>query len=228
VNVSALTQPAVIAQRVAVFICPSDPNDKLSPASPPTYPTCYGAGIGDWFTENFTTGQFGNGAFPYASYPSQRGIQLLDITDGTSTTIGLAEVKAFTSFPEGTGAGLPMPPPTAPDDMLSLGGTLMVAGGQTSWAEGGASSARLTFVFPPNTAVLYVNSADGHSYDVDWGSVVDDLEYAAFTARSYHHGGVNALFMDGSVRFITNSIPQMTWRALGTLNGGEVVDPTQY
>jgi hypothetical protein len=30
------------------------------------------------------------------------------------------------------------------------------------------------------------------------------------------------------VRFITNSIPQQTWRALGTRNGGELVDPSQY
>jgi hypothetical protein len=29
--------------------------------------------------------------------------------------------------------------------------------------------------------------------------------------------------MDGSVRFVTNSVPQATWRALGTRNGGEVV-----
>jgi len=29
--------------------------------------------------------------------------------------------------------------------------------------------------------------------------------------------------VDGSVRFIANSIPQMTWRALGTRNGGEAV-----
>jgi prepilin-type processing-associated H-X9-DG protein len=82
-------------------------------------------------------------------------------------------------------------------------------------------------VFPPNTPVLYTNPADGITYDVDWaGGTV--LDYDAITARSYHTGGVNTLFMDGSVRFITNSIPQMTWRALGTRNGGEVVDMSKY
>ena len=47
--------------------------------------------------------------------------------------------------------------------------------------------------------------------------------YAAITARSYHPGGVNALFGDGSVRFVKNSILGTTWRALGTVGNGEVI-----
>jgi prepilin-type processing-associated H-X9-DG protein len=42
-------------------------------------------------------------------------------------------------------------------------------------------------------------------------------------ARSRHVGGVNVLFGDGSVRFVQNSINLATWRALGTMNGGEVI-----
>ena len=73
----------------------------------------------------------------------------------------------------------------------------------------------------------------GTTYDVDYGyskaqNPSSMAEYAALTARSYHPGGVNALFMDGSVHFITNSIPQMTWRALGTRNGGESVSADEY
>ena len=76
--------------------------------------------------------------------------------------------------------------------------------------------------FPPNTLVPYTDPVDGQMYDVDWigGTTV---EYGAVTARSYHPGGVNALFVDGSVRFIPDSIPQATWRALCTRNGGEVI-----
>jgi prepilin-type N-terminal cleavage/methylation domain-containing protein len=44
------------------------------------------------------------------------------------------------------------------------------------------------------------------------------------TARSHHFGGVNALMGDGSVRFIAETIAQAVWRALGTRNGGELVD----
>jgi prepilin-type N-terminal cleavage/methylation domain-containing protein/prepilin-type processing-associated H-X9-DG protein len=42
-------------------------------------------------------------------------------------------------------------------------------------------------------------------------------------AGSYHLGGVNALFGDGSVRFIRNSISPATWVGLGTRSGGEVL-----
>jgi hypothetical protein len=34
---------------------------------------------------------------------------------------------------------------------------------------------------------------------------------------------VNTLLMDGSVRFVNNSISRATWRGLGTAAGGEVL-----
>jgi hypothetical protein len=39
---------------------------------------------------------------------------------------------------------------------------------------------------------------------------------------------VNVLLGDGSVRFIKNSIGGDTWRALGSLRGGEVVVDDAY
>jgi prepilin-type N-terminal cleavage/methylation domain-containing protein/prepilin-type processing-associated H-X9-DG protein len=47
-------------------------------------------------------------------------------------------------------------------------------------------------------------------------------------ANSYHSGGVNALFSDGSVKFLKDSINQNTWMSLGTRNGGEVVSADSY
>jgi prepilin-type N-terminal cleavage/methylation domain-containing protein/prepilin-type processing-associated H-X9-DG protein len=40
---------------------------------------------------------------------------------------------------------------------------------------------------------------------------------------SNHTNGVNVLFGDGGVHFITNSVDLFTWRAQGTRNGGEVL-----
>jgi prepilin-type N-terminal cleavage/methylation domain-containing protein/prepilin-type processing-associated H-X9-DG protein len=42
-------------------------------------------------------------------------------------------------------------------------------------------------------------------------------------ARSRHAGGVNAAMCDGSVRFVRNTIDLNTWRAMGSMAGGEVI-----
>ena len=52
--------------------------------------------------------------------------------------------------------------------------------------------------------------------------------FAAITARSFHPGGVNVLLGDGSVRFVKSSIAGATWRSLGTVSGGEVIDGDSY
>jgi len=45
----------------------------------------------------------------------------------------------------------------------------------------------------------------------------------ALTARSKHTGGVNACFLDGSVKFITNSITPNTYSLLGSSQDNQVV-----
>jgi prepilin-type processing-associated H-X9-DG protein len=56
----------------------------------------------------------------------------------------------------------------------------------------------------------------------------DDSFEGLSAAGSNHPGGINVLFLDGSVRFIKNSINYMTWHALGSRDGGEVVDATAF
>ena len=43
----------------------------------------------------------------------------------------------------------------------------------------------------------------------------------------HHPGGVNVLFLDGSVKFIKNTINQMTWWAIATRANGEVISADQ-
>jgi prepilin-type N-terminal cleavage/methylation domain-containing protein/prepilin-type processing-associated H-X9-DG protein len=47
-------------------------------------------------------------------------------------------------------------------------------------------------------------------------------------ARSFHAGGVNTLFCDGSVKFIKESVSLTAWRALSTKDGGEVISADAY
>jgi prepilin-type N-terminal cleavage/methylation domain-containing protein/prepilin-type processing-associated H-X9-DG protein len=43
-------------------------------------------------------------------------------------------------------------------------------------------------------------------------------------ASSYHPGGINAVFADGSVRFIKNAIAPQLWYAIATPSGRETID----
>jgi prepilin-type N-terminal cleavage/methylation domain-containing protein/prepilin-type processing-associated H-X9-DG protein len=49
-------------------------------------------------------------------------------------------------------------------------------------------------------------------------------EQGVFKATSYHPGGVNAMLMDGSVRFFTDGIDLKIWRAVATRSGGEAAE----
>src|SRR5262249_43786087 len=51
---------------------------------------------------------------------------------------------------------------------------------------------------------------------------------AHIAARSYHSGGVNVGFIDGSIRFIKNTINPGAWSAIGTIGNGEIVSADQY
>ena len=55
----------------------------------------------------------------------------------------------------------------------------------------------------------------------------EDLDFGNFPflipPSSMHPNGVNVLFADGSVHFITDGISDDVWRALGTRNGHETV-----
>jgi prepilin-type processing-associated H-X9-DG protein len=46
--------------------------------------------------------------------------------------------------------------------------------------------------------------------------------------KSYHPGGANFGFVDGSVRFLKQTIYTKTYEALSTRAGGEVVSADQY
>jgi prepilin-type processing-associated H-X9-DG protein len=107
---------------------------------------------------------------------------------------------------------------------FSLGALNPTSFTHVEWVDGKVHETGFTAVFPPNTVVAFPSS--GTTYDVDFVSATESNlgdTYAAVTARSYHSGGVNVVLMDGSVRFVRNSIAQGTWRALATRSGNEVV-----
>ncbi|MBI1830190.1 MAG: DUF1559 domain-containing protein [Planctomycetes bacterium] len=228
------TQPAVTSQRVAVLVCPSDPNDRGS-GSDPTFGNKhwmlnYAVNLGTWSVLTKPTLAGGDGAFG-----PNRSLRPADFADGMSNTLAMSEVKAYTNrvfgSPNSVVFGNSVPPPASPAALLAspLPGVGFAAFDPSrfthaEWVDGKVHETGFTTTFPPNTVVPWTSG--GIVYDVDFISATETNlgdTYAAVTSRSYHSGCVNALLMDGSARTVSDSISPATWRALGTRAGGEVV-----
>jgi prepilin-type N-terminal cleavage/methylation domain-containing protein/prepilin-type processing-associated H-X9-DG protein len=240
-NVPYSMQPAITSQRVATFICPSDPNDRGSGVDPvfgnKNWTLNYAVNLGTWavaLKAPDMTIQLGDGAFS-----PNHGYTPRDFTDGLSNTLALSEVKSYTArvagAPNTVTFSLLQEPPSASEDInnsppFGLAGLGLADFDPTrvthaEWVDGKVHETGFTTAFAPNTVVPY---SDGSAtYDVDFISATETSlgdTYAAVTSRSYHSGTVNVLFMDGSVRSVNNSVPAATWRALGTRDGNEVVE----
>lgn len=92
----------------------------------------------------------------------------------------------------------------------------------------------ITTAVPPNTRVttnLAVRNSNSAAQPFDWVSWDENnggATYASLAASSYHSGGVNALFGDGSVKFVKDTIAPRNWRNLGTIAGNEIVSGTDF
>jgi len=218
--------------RIPVFLCPSEINDTVRTRKglPYVYPVTYGFNFGTWLGWDPITGAGGDGVF----FPNAH-VKSSTIHDGTSNTLGVAEVKAFTPYVRNTPLDPGPIPPPSPQFLLNylaggehkLGPDLNSNTGHTEWPDGRVHHSGFTTVFTPNTPVLYLYN--GRTYDIDYnsrqeGNSTTQRSYAAITARSYHAAGiVNVGMMDGSVRSIQKNIDLLLWRALGTRSGGEAI-----
>ena len=170
-------------------------------------------------------------------------VGIRDVTDGTSNTAAWSEkVKGIgsggnnvydTVRPTSTvfaltvntgGSGTPAAPyqDATPQDyytrcfalnQASAGlATGAIAQG-TYWWDGHPETGLYNHVMPPNT----------------WScndSNVNDA--AASTASSNHSGGVNVCMCDGSVRFVKQTVSTVSWWAIGSRNGGEVISADSF
>ena len=238
-HVSDPTNTTVVSSTLKVLICPSEVNSQPYASTSASGVTStygvssYGWCEGDWYVYGGVGSQANRCAF---------GVNLsrsfAAVADGLSQTVLGAEVKAAqpeyrSCFPDGSGGTFPalsnpnsVPSPSdSPAVIASAAPQCLLLVGHTTWANGNSDDDGFTTALPPNTRVLVAGQdVDLHTINESDGGPT----YAAVTARSYHAGGVNALFGDGSARFIKNSINGSVWRALGTIAGGEVVSADAY
>jgi prepilin-type N-terminal cleavage/methylation domain-containing protein/prepilin-type processing-associated H-X9-DG protein len=236
-----------VSTQLKVFICPSESNQQaFTTTNTAGVTSTYGISNYGWCEGTwYTFGGFGSSMQTPSAIGSNISRRFASFTDGLSNTLLAGEVKSY--FPSYHDCGAVPPPgpaiPSAYPDVASVLASIaaaptsgcrlaaapsgMLGGGHTHWSNGNSFYDGFTTALPPNTQ----SPAGSPAYDSDMSSEDEDdggPTYAAITSRSYHSGSVNALFADGSVHAVKNSINVQTWRALGTVGGGEVISSDSY
>ena len=213
-----------MATAVSSFLCPSDPQQQMLPVGQAGENYRPNSGNNIDYVWGWSDPWGFNTSLPPFNGPCYPGskTRMAEITDGTSNTAGWSEMglgdMSNAIATEKTDQFWTQTYPSLPNDAISqcqsfLVSNLSYQGLSTSgvpWIEG-------------STSAMYnnVNVPDKRSCIFPPGRIMN-------TANSYHPGGVNVAFCDGSVRFIKDSVALATWRALGSRNGGEVISSDSY
>ena len=206
----------VAATKVAVYQCPSDRVNKFQ-----INPGYAGGALsfvimtkgnygGSWGNTNWGA-QYGSGMtslYMKSAFGHDGNVSFASITDGTNNTVFVAE--------------------TLQGQLYDIRGVMW-----STIPGGGSFMSRFT----PNGVRDYYNLVNGG----DWLNNAPGLfcfseptqgmpcspgagDSDAFAgARSRHPGGVNALFGDGSVKFVKNTINPLIWIGINTIAGNEVI-----
>jgi len=221
----------LISATVNTYLCPSDKGN-IEPFTDPTgAPPEPGWARGNYACNNGTTDadhcREGYGAVtaspnwaPFTSVSKLGvmgvfyGLPLSQITDGTSSTIAINEVRIGLNSADRRGTwamgftGASMTCATrdynpTPNNKI-----------QESDEIQGCSNFAAQF---PNRGAMSMGCIN------DPGAINDGAQ-----ARSQHPGGVNALFCDGSVRFIKNSISNRNWFAVNSSQDGFILSADDF
>jgi prepilin-type N-terminal cleavage/methylation domain-containing protein len=236
-GVNGLTWRWVVGTTVKPYLCPSDPNNQQPYVNPavllPTGPGAptfwargnYGvtAGYEDYdhvaWGATYVTRMAGipkqNNMVSSPVMSANYGAKLLEISDGTSNTIMVAELRAGLKAidPRGVWA-------------LGFPGSSIVNAGRAAYNP------------TPNNTISAPTGGDGGDELQDgnlfctdpnlgtnfrMGCTVDGTLMTSAMSRSLHSGGVNCCNADGSVRFIKDSVSQITWVRLASKSDGQVL-----
>jgi prepilin-type N-terminal cleavage/methylation domain-containing protein/prepilin-type processing-associated H-X9-DG protein len=205
---------------VKTFLCPADTNALIPNGWGGTnYRANEGTSLVFGYGPSDPSGVNINLPPPNGPFFADSKTKFSDITDGSSHTAAFSEhiLGDFTNgiATENSDTFQPGTHPTTPDqaiiDCNSIDWTNLTYQGQSAigapWLRGYHSTTSYYHSAPPNTR-----------------SCMFPPNRIMTTANSKHTGGVNVVFCDGSLHFIPNTIDIAVWRAIGTINGKEIVD----
>jgi prepilin-type N-terminal cleavage/methylation domain-containing protein/prepilin-type processing-associated H-X9-DG protein len=218
---------------IAVLHCPSEvqPVKLLDSKGLMEGTTNYGDMRGDWYV------WWRTGPINRAAFSQNYSKRFSEFTDGLTNTIVFAETQVSHYQMRKCSNDGGMTPTSFPDTTHSAAlirsmvpsCTVFDATGHQKWAHGKLINGGVTTAMTPNSKV-YLPGYPLVAYDMSTNDEDENQRptFASINADSFHPGGVNCLFGDGSVKFIKDSINGQAWRALGTIAGGEVVSADSY
>jgi prepilin-type N-terminal cleavage/methylation domain-containing protein/prepilin-type processing-associated H-X9-DG protein len=202
-----------LATRITAFLCPSDTDriEETHSLAHNNYRACAGTLPYNLKEDSPDRTGHNDGVFWY-----QSALKPADILDGATHTAlfserclgnsGLPDAKSDYYLTAPSLAACAQAGPVANPRHSSP-----VEWSGQRWADGNVFYTRYQHVFPP------------HRPSCNFG--VDDYDaQVVVTATSRHPGGVNLLRADGSVRFVTDAIDELVWKALGSIAGGETTE----
>jgi prepilin-type N-terminal cleavage/methylation domain-containing protein len=187
-------------RRVPAYLCPSD-NGQIDQDDHPNYQRTRGNYVVNWGNSWYGQNPQPAGLAPFYSVNGARGnpgkVTFGSISDGTSNTLLISEYLMAKSRQDNDWRG----------DIHNDDGVF-----------------RFHTLLTPNTSSPDIISNG-------WFQVTNDPAMPAAAgaqqrnaARSRHTGGVNAGRCDGSISFVSQNISTVVWQAMGSMNGGEVVE----
>jgi prepilin-type N-terminal cleavage/methylation domain-containing protein len=215
-NWDSPTNLPLTSQPIKIMQCPSAPNPGRLDGDPQTNiwnevaVTDYAAstGVAAYATTVNTTGAILPGIVQMNST-----VHISDVTDGLSNTFLIVESAGRPQIYQ-----LSVPIGTVPAEKVNGGGWARPASDftfQTSTPDGTS--------YPGSCAANCTNGFNYPTYNMSPFGTEGTSE-----AYSFHTGVINALLGDGSVHTISSSISVVTFAALVTRGGGEVIDSSIF
>jgi prepilin-type N-terminal cleavage/methylation domain-containing protein/prepilin-type processing-associated H-X9-DG protein len=217
--------PSVTGSVIKSYLCPSDQAATLGAIAETDPITAESKGGYNIYTDDLPValtnykGMTGNiwgwGTFPNPQPNclclSRSGTQVDPWTCGNGMFPGHGYrcLRTFGSITDGT------------SNTLMVGESTYVAGARmgSDWA--GVAGTGITAAIPPNYIGWQTTAASGFTAgNTNW----PDL----YGARSNHTGGVQFVFADGSVHFISQTIALGVYYPLATISGGEVINGSAF
>jgi prepilin-type processing-associated H-X9-DG protein len=244
-NIGGFINSTAYLTKIATFLCPSDTNPGNLNVANTNYPNNVG-GNRAYAQLNWTP----TGPFYQMSWDSaiRDVISFTDVSDGTNATAIFSEwvkgpgninsdglgmvyggagqpIVCDTSF---RGQTTPFGAAASPDYNLNLlcqkNTSRFYAFKGEYWHLGDTGRGGFyTHTTPPNTRSCFCSEDSGRAAQAVYPLPYEFDPETLIGASSQHPGGVNVLFMDGSVRFIKNSVNYAVWLAIASTNQNEVI-----